>query len=174
MPAAGGFAMLGADKAPFVRAPWARTRRTEASRGVADIPAQWDAALSGTLYEEMGGADALARLVDEFYSRVHGHPLLAPIFPQDLTETRRKQFAFLSQFFGGPPLFSEHYGPPRLRYRHLPFPITPARARAWLSVMDAAMDEAGIDPAVKPKLMERLTRTAAHMVNTDEDGAPVP
>jgi Truncated hemoglobins len=99
---------------------------------------------------------------------------LAPIFPQDLTETRRKQFAFLSQFFGGPPLFSEHYGPPRLRYRHLPFPITPARARAWLSVMDAAMDAAGIDPAVKPKLMERLTRTAAHMVNTDEDGAPVP
>lgn len=126
----------------------------------------------GTLYEELGGAEALARLVHEFYSRVPKDPVLSPIFPEDLMETERKQFAFLSQFFGGPPLFSATYGPPRLRARHLPFPITPRRARAWLALMDTAMDAAEIDPTVKLKLMERLSRTAVHMINTADDDAP--
>lgn len=140
--------------------------------GVKKISVQFDGTFSGTLYEEMGGADALARLVHEFYSRVPEDPILSPIFPDDLSETERKQFAFLTQFFGGSPLFSATYGPPRLRARHLPFPITPRRARAWLALMDTAMDEAGIDSAVKVKLMERLTRTAVHMINTEEDDEP--
>lgn len=146
----------------------------EARTGVTHIRVQLDGPFPGTLYEEMGGEEAVARVVNEFYSRVHQDPVLSPIFPPDLTETRRKQFAFLSQFFGGPPLFSAHYGPPRLRARHLPFPITPARARAWLALMDTAMDAADIDPGVKSKLMERLTRTAAHMVNTGEEEGAAP
>lgn len=136
------------------------------------ISVHFDGPFAGTLYEEMGGADALARLVHEFYSRVPKDPILAPIFPDDLLETERKQFAFLSQFFGGPPLFSATYGPPRLRARHLPFPITPTRARAWLALMDTAMDAAEIDRDVKVQLMERLARTAVHMINTDEAEAP--
>lgn len=140
----------------------------EADEPVMKIPVHFDGPYNGTLYEEMGGADAIARLVHEFYSRVHQDPVLSPIFPDDLLETQRKQFAFLTQFFGGPPLFAEMYGPPRLRARHLPFPITLSRARAWLALMDTAMDAARIDPNVKVKLMERLTRTAVHMVNTEE------
>lgn len=129
---------------------------------------RFDDTFAGTLYEQLGGADVLARIVHEFYSRVHADPELSPIFPDDLLETERKQFAFLSQFFGGPPLFAVHYGPPRLRARHLPFPITPARAHAWLRLMDKAMDEAAVDGGVKAKLMDRLTRVAFHMVNTPE------
>lgn len=132
---------------------------------------RFDDTFAGTLYEQLGGADVLARIVHEFYSRVHADPELSPIFPDDLLETERKQFAFLSQFFGGPPLFASLYGPPRLRWRHLPFPITPSRARAWLRLMDEAMDEAGVNPDVKEKLMHRLGRTAVHMVNTEEERA---
>ena len=75
------------------------------------IRVQLDGPFPGTLYEEMGGEEAVARVVNEFYSRVHQDPVLSPIFPPDLTETRRKQFAFLSQFFGGPPLFSRRLRP---------------------------------------------------------------
>lgn len=138
---------------------------------VGNVHVHFDGPFEGTLYEEMGGAEAIARVVQEFYSRVHDDPLLSPIFPDDLLETQRKQFAFLSQFFGGPPLFSAHYGPPRLRARHLPFPITRPRASAWLALMDKAMDAAGIEPSVKAKLMDRLSRTAYHMVNTEEGDA---
>lgn len=131
-------------------------------------PERFDSTFAGSLYEQLGGAEGLARIVHEFYRRVHDDPALSPIFPDDLVETERKQFAFLSQFFGGPPLFASMYGPPRLRARHLPFEITHTRALAWLRLMDKAMDKAGIDPEVKPKLMDRLGRAAVHMVNTEK------
>lgn len=129
----------------------------------------FDGNFAGTLYEELGGPEPLARIIHEFYSRVPHDDTLAPIFPEDLFETERKQFAFLSQFFGGPPLFASLYGPPRLRARHLPFEITNTRARAWLRLMDEAMDAAAIDPDLKLKLMDRLSRVAVHMINTPED-----
>ena len=101
-------------------------------------------------------------------------PDLAPIFPADLTETAEKQLAFLTGFLGGPPLYHQTYGPPRLRARHLPHPITPARGRAWLACMNAALRETpGIAPADARELYAALTRVAAQMVNTPED-APAP
>lgn len=125
--------------------------------------------LEQTPYEAIGGAETVAKLVDAFYRRVARHPDLAPIFPKDLTETRKKQYAFLTQFFGGPPLFSTQYGPPMLRRRHLPHPITPKRTQAWLACMAEAMDEAGIQGSMRDFLFSRLTATAYHMVNTPDD-----
>lgn len=122
-----------------------------------------------TPYDAIGGEETVAKLVDAFYRRVAKHPDLAPIFPEDLTEVRRKQYAFLTQFFGGPPLFSEQYGPPMLRRRHLPHPITPTRVKAWLACMAEAMDEAGIHGPMREFLYARLTATAHHMTNTADD-----
>ena len=75
--------------------------------------------LEQTPYEAIGGEETVARAGGRFYKRVARHPDLAPIFPEDLTETRKKQYAFLTQFFGGPPLFSAQYGPPMLRRQAL-------------------------------------------------------
>lgn len=121
-----------------------------------------------TPYELIGGAEAVARLVDAFYRRVQAHPDLAPLFPADITPVADRQRKFLTQFFGGPPLYSQEHGHPMLRARHLPFPITPARARAWLGCMAAAMDEAGLSGPVRDFLFARLQQTAAHMINTAE------
>lgn len=120
-----------------------------------------------TPYELIGGAPTVAKLVDAFYTRVAKHPDLKPIFPEDLTETREKQYAFLTQFFGGPPLFSQLYGPPMLRRRHLPHEITPHRAESWLACLREAMDEAEITGPIREFLYHRLSVTAHHMVNTD-------
>ena len=127
---------------------------------------------SQTPYEAIGGAPTVAKLVEAFYARVARHPELKPLFPDDFTEIKKKQYAFLTQFFGGPHLFSEQYGPPMMRARHLPHPITPRRAEAWLACMSEALTEAGIEGPVRDYLFSRLTMTAYHMVNTKESDAP--
>ncbi len=120
-------------------------------------------------FEEVGGEEIIHELVEAFYARVQQHPDLAPIFPADLTETARKQKQFLTQFFGGPSYYTEEHGHPMLRARHMPFEITPKRAEAWLWCMDQAMDEIDIPPAMKEAMLERLTLTAHHMVNSQND-----
>lgn len=121
---------------------------------------------------EVIGEERLHDLVDTFYNKVSKHPLLNPIFPDDLTETARKQKQFLTQYLGGPPLYTEEHGHPMLRARHLPFPITPSRAEAWLSCMREAMDEIGLEGEIREFFYHRLDLTAQHMINTPEkDGS---
>jgi len=121
-----------------------------------------------TPYEAIG-EQRLSQLVDSFYDKVSKHPLLKPIFPEDLTETARKQKQFLTQYLGGPPLYTEEHGHPMLRARHLPFPITPSRAKAWLSCMAEAMDEVGLEGEIREFFYSRLVLTAQHMINTPEE-----
>lgn len=123
-----------------------------------------------TAYDALG-AERLSELVDCFYGHVSNHPDLEPIFPDDLTDTRRKQKQFLTQFFGGPPLYTEEHGHPMLRARHMPFVITPARAEAWLSCMAQALTETEIEEPLRTAMFERLSYTAKHMVNSS-DSAP--
>lgn len=123
----------------------------------------------GNLYEDIGGADTLKKLVQVFYTLVAAHPELAPIFPKDLTETKEKQYKFLTQFLGGPPLYSQEYGHPMLRARHMPFPITPKRAEAWLSCMQSALDKIDLQGPSRDFFFQRLIQTAYHMVNRPEE-----
>ncbi|MFZ0443559.1 MAG: globin [Bacillus sp. (in: firmicutes)] len=115
------------------------------------------------------GEKTLHQLIDDFYQRVAIHPDLIPIFPEDLTETARKQKQFMTQFLGGPALYSEEHGHPMLRARHLEFEITETRAKAWLHCMIEAMDEIGITGAFRENFFSRLVLTAQHMINTDEN-----
>ncbi|HWO77515.1 MAG TPA: globin [Bacillus sp. (in: firmicutes)] len=117
---------------------------------------------------EIIGKEKLSDLIDAFYRRVHNHPDLSPIFPDDLTETIRKQKQFQTQYLGGPNLYTQEHGHPMMRARHLPFPITPKRAKAWLSCMSEAMDEVGLDGPVRDEYFSRLVLTANHMINTPD------
>lgn len=119
-------------------------------------------------YEEIG-AEKLSKLIDIFYSKVAVHPDLYPIFPDDLTETARKQKQFQTQFLGGPNLFSEEHGHPMMKARHMPFPITPIRAKAWLACMYEAMNDIGLDGKLREIYYKRLEMTAMHMVNKEDD-----
>ncbi|MTT30577.1 globin [Terrilactibacillus sp. BCM23-1] len=116
-------------------------------------------------FEAIGGGKVVERLVKTFYSRVRVHPDLAPLFPDDLTETMRKQTQFLTQFLGGPSLYSHEHGHPRLRARHLRFPISQIQANAWLDCMSKALNDVIIDSEWRERLLERFTLTAHHMIN---------
>ena len=97
-----------------------------------------------TLYELLGGEDAIRRIVEAFYPKVQAHPLIGPLFPDNILPVMEKQRLFLTQFFGGPMLYSDQYGHPMMRARHLPFEITPERAEAWLSCMREALKEVNV------------------------------
>ncbi|MDY0406169.1 globin [Virgibacillus sp. 179-BFC.A HS] len=122
----------------------------------------------GTMYEAIGGAEAIDKIVNGLYKRIGSHPDLIPIFPEDLTETAKKQRYFLTQFFGGPKLYNAYRGQPMLRRRHLPFEITPTRKDAWLSCLAGALEEADIAEPYRSAIFEKLTMTAHHMMNTPE------
>lgn len=122
----------------------------------------------GNIFDAIGGSDAVERLVSAFYKRVGNHPALIPIFPDDLTETSWKQRLFLTQFLGGPKLYSEERGHPMLRRRHLPFIINPERKEAWLACMEEALLESHIEEPYRTAIFDKLTMTANHMMNTAE------
>jgi len=123
---------------------------------------------TNSLYEAIGGADMISRIVEAFYPKVQADPSIGPLFPEDITPVMEKQRLFLTQFFGGPQLYSALYGHPMMRARHMPFPITPERADAWLSCMRRALEEAGLEPKWQSIVLERLKGPAYHFVNTPE------
>lgn len=127
-----------------------------------------DQTAAQTMYERIGGAETVNRLVEAFYPRVYADPDLKPLFPQGVEEIMRKQRMFLTQFLGGPPLYSLEFGPPAMRQRHLPFEVTPRRAKAWLKCMREAMDEIGLEGLEREIFYARLEQVAQIMVNSPD------
>ncbi|MEW4371629.1 globin [Paenibacillus kandeliae] len=119
-----------------------------------------------SLYELLGGAEGVRRLVEAFYPKVQQDPLIGPLFPEDIRPVMEKQYMFLSQFFGGPSLFSDAYGHPMMRARHMPFPITNEKADAWLACMNAALLEIGVQDELREFVVDRLSGPAHHFVNS--------
>lgn len=123
---------------------------------------------SVSLYKALGGEATVRRLVEAFYPKVYQDADLSPLFPGEMESIKHKQFLFLTQFTGGLPLYSEQYGPPRMRQRHLAFEVTPRRAKAWLRCMKEAMDEIGLEGHARQWFYDRLTQVAHYMVNTED------
>ncbi|HEV7382228.1 MAG TPA: globin [Dyadobacter sp.] len=119
-----------------------------------------------TLYERIGGADTLRLLTDRFYDLVFEHELISRLFKSDKEEIKEKQRLFLTQFLGGPQLYSDVHGHPMMRARHMPHTITEDDAIAWLQCMSAAVGELPIDKSLKDELFDRFPRTAFFMVNS--------
>lgn len=118
-----------------------------------------------TPYEALGGAETFRRIVEEFYPLVQAHPLIGPLFPENIDPVMEKQYMFLTQFFGGPSLYSDVHGHPMMRARHMPFEITSKHADAWLGCMQQALTRVGLDPELQTFVLERLKGPAYHFIN---------
>jgi len=121
-----------------------------------------------TIYEVIGGEEGVRTLVDRFYDLMDTLPEASEIramHPADLTESRQKLFEFLSGWFGGPGLYMERRGHPRLRMRHLPFPVDDAAAHQWMLCMRGALDGFDLDPVLRERLDAAFANTASHMRN---------
>lgn len=121
-----------------------------------------------SIYDEIG-PEKIDELVRAFYPKVYADEHLIPIFNGDINEIMEKQRLFLTQFTGGPALYSEKYGRPMMRKRHLVHEVTPTRAKSWLLCMNEAFKEVGLDKHPMGKeFFQRLTEVASIMVNTEE------
>jgi hemoglobin len=122
-------------------------------------------------YDRIGAAAGVRKLVDRFYDLMAQLPEAAHVramHPEDMQGSREKLFEFLSGWLGGPPLFMERRGHPRLRMRHLPFAIDNAARDAWLLCMERAMDECVDDAELKQTLQGAFGRMADHLRNVGE------
>ncbi|HAR6397684.1 TPA: globin [Staphylococcus pseudintermedius] len=122
--------------------------------------------MTQTPYEVIG-QERLYQLIDHFYSLVEHDNRINHLFPSDFAETARKQKQFLTQFLGGPDLYTQEHGHPMLRMRHLPFPIDDKAKEAWLENMHTAITHAQLPHGAGDYLYERLRLTANHMVNIE-------
>ncbi|MBM5571002.1 MULTISPECIES: group II truncated hemoglobin [Deefgea] len=121
-----------------------------------------------TPYELLGGASVLRQLVDRFYDIMASDSRAAGIHAmhgQDTTLIREKLFEFLSGWLGGPQLFIEKYGHPRLRSRHMPFAIGESERDQWMLCMLQAMAEIPMSDDLRSHLEEAFMKTADFMRN---------
>ena len=104
-----------------------------------------------TVYEYVGGTPFFERLVAHFYDGVAHDPVLRPMYPDDLSESRAHLVGFLVQYWGGPTDYSD------------------ARARdAWFAHMTAAVAASGADDVVAPALLDYFAHAATAMINTHD------
>lgn len=123
-----------------------------------------------SLYELMGGETGLRSLVDRFYDLMDTSPEASKIrafHAKSLKQSREKLFMFLSGWSGGPQLYVEKFGHPRLRMRHMPFSIGTVERDQWLWCMHKALDESQIDPRVVEFLKVRFGEVADFMRNAE-------
>jgi hemoglobin len=121
-----------------------------------------------TAFEWVGGEAQVRALVDRFYDLMDLEPAyreLREVHGSTLDSARDKLFMFLCGWLGGPQHYVERYGHPRLRARHLPFPIGIRERDQWLACMHQAMTETALDAQLIARLDESFFNTADWMRN---------
>lgn len=119
-----------------------------------------------TPYEELGGEAVARSLAEAFYDRVEAtSPVLTEMLPADTTLSREKLYEFLSGWLGGPQLYWERRGHPRLRMRHARFAIDDHAAAEWMRCMGEALDQVGAESPVREFLAAELGTVATHLRN---------
>lgn len=123
-----------------------------------------------TPYEQIGGDARVREMVDRFYDLMDLEPAYAGIrklHPPSLETSREKLYMFLSGWLGGPGLYMEKYGHPMLRARHLPFAIASSERDQWMDCMKRAMEEVGVEEALRKGLYNAFFQTADWMRNRE-------
>jgi hemoglobin len=122
-------------------------------------------------YERLGGEQKIRELVERFYELMDNRDDTRPLrlmHAKDLRVSREKLFMFLSGWLGGPPLYVEKYGHPRLRQRHMPFAVDNQARDQWMRCMVQAMEDIGIEESLRHELETAFYKTADFMRNRPE------
>ena len=124
---------------------------------------------TATPFEWIGGEARVKALVERFYDLMDlepGYAELRAVHGSDLASARDKLFWFLCGWLGGPSYYTDQFGHPRLKMRHMPFSIGIIERDQWLSCMDQAMGETGVPDALRERLRSSFFQTADWMRNT--------
>ena len=122
-----------------------------------------------TPFHWIGGEDKVKALVERFYDLMDLEPAYADLraaHGSHLEKARQHLFWFLCGWLGGPQHYTDRFGHPRLRMRHMPFAIGIKERDQWLACMDQAMGETGVPQALRERLKTSFFQTADWMRNT--------
>lgn len=122
-----------------------------------------------TPYELLGGETGVRQLVHRFYALMDELPeawAVRRMHPDSLKGSEENLFEYLSGWFGGPSLYIQKKGHPRLRMRHAPYAVSPAARDEWMLCMTQALSEQVQDAALRTHLIATFAQMADHMVNT--------
>jgi hemoglobin len=123
---------------------------------------------AGTPFEWIGGEEKIRALVERFYDLMDlepGYAALRAVHGSDLANARQRLTWFLTGWMGGPQHYTERFGHPRLRMRHMPFRIGLRERDQWLACMDQAMRETGVPEDLRARLNDSFFQTADWMRN---------
>ena len=123
-----------------------------------------------SLFDRLGGVEAIGALVAQFYRHMDSLPEargIRQLHPQDLSRARRDLTRYLTEWTGGPALYTPEKGHPRMRQRHMHVAIGMAERDAWLLCMARALDEVIADAAARAEIFAALTKLADWMRNRD-------
>ncbi len=121
-----------------------------------------------TPFEWIGGEERVKALIERFYDLMDLEPEFArlrEVHPPSLENSRERTFWFICGWLGGPQYYTEKFGHPRLRARHMHVPIGIQERDEWLSCMDRAMGETGVPEDLRAKLRTSFFQTADWMRN---------
>jgi hemoglobin len=121
-----------------------------------------------TPFEWIGGEDKVKTMVDRFYDLMDLEPKYAQLraaHGSHLEKARQHLFWFLCGWLGGPQHYTDRFGHPRLRMRHMPFSIGIVERDQWLACMGQAMEETGVPEALRDRLKQSFFQTADFMRN---------
>jgi hemoglobin len=139
--------------------------------------------MTPTLYEWLGGAPALERLMTAFYAAVATDPLLGPVFARMSPDHVAHVGAFVAEVFGGPTAYSEHHGGHAAMIRHhLGRALTEPQRKRWVDVLLETADHVGVptDPEFRSALVgylewaSRLAVINSQSATTTAEDAPMP
>ena len=121
-------------------------------------------------YELIGGEEGVRRLVKRFYDlmdELEEAREIREMHAASLKVSREKLELFLTGWLGGPQLYIEKYGHPRLRARHLPFAIGESARQQWMLCMRQALEEVVEEQELRNFLERAMDRVAGHMRNQE-------
>ena len=119
-------------------------------------------------FDRVGGEAEVRVLVDRFYDLMDLDPAyrgIRALHPEALDGSRDKFHWFLCGWLGGPQHYTERFGHPMLRARHMPYSIGILERDQWLACMRTAMQEVKLDPAFTEQLEASFFKTADWMRN---------
>lgn len=128
---------------------------------------------SNAPFVSIGGQPTIDRLVDAFYRRMDALPeakAIRDMHADDLTGVAQLLKRYLAEWLGGPKLYSQERGHPRLRMRHGHFRIGPAERDAWMTCMTGALEEVVADAQLRMQLSQSFYKLADWVRN--DDGNP--
>lgn len=125
-----------------------------------------------TLFERLGGEAGVTELVTRFYDEMDQNSaarIIRDKHAADLAPSRQKLIEYFTGWFGGPPLFTDKYGHPKLRARHKHIEIGLKDRDEWLQCLYLALDQMALAPELRTDLLEKIEPMADHMRNREEE-----